>query len=423
MKILLSTYGSLGDIHPFIALALELQKRGHEPVFATSEKYRPKIEGESLQFRPIRPDLPADDELGAMIRQVMDLKTGTQYLFQKLLMPPLRQSYADLVEAGADCDLILSHPAAPATPLAARKLRKKWLSTALAPISLWSKFDPPVPPTMPHLEFLRRGGPLVNQAFLQIAKTVTRRWCAELDNLNRDEGLRDAGHPMFEGQYSPFGTLALFSPLLFGPQKDWPVNTIATGFCFYDKTGFKSEISPSCQQFLETGEAPIIFTLGSSAVFDAGNFYWKSAQIASEYEKRALLLVGKNLDAYPSEKLPPGILAVEYAPYSEVFPRACLIVHQGGIGTTAQALRAGVPQIVMPYAHDQPDNAARLRRLGVGQISTRRHYPGQAFELMLDLQVDVADSAEARRARAIGEKIRAENGPQAACEAIERLIG
>ncbi len=142
---------------------------------------------------------------------------------------------------------------------------------------------------------------------------------------------------------------------------------MVAGFTFYDGTQGGAELTPELKQFLDAGEPPIVFTLGSAAVMTPGSFYQESIQAAKLLNRRAVLLIGKNA---PPENLPDDILAVSYAPYSQIFPYACAIVHQGGIGTTAQALRAGRPTLVMPYSHDQPDNAARVERLGTSRTIT-----------------------------------------------------
>jgi rhamnosyltransferase subunit B len=109
---------------------------------------------------------------------------------------------------------------------------------------------------------------------------------------------------------------------------------------------------------------PIIFTLGSAAVVTPGTFYQDSIESAKQLNRRAVLLIGNNP---PPTNLPEEMIAVDYVPYSQILPHACAIVHQGGIGTTAQALRAGIPTLVIPYGNDQPDNAARVEHLGTSR--------------------------------------------------------
>lgn len=412
MTILFSTFGSLGDLHPYLAIALEAKARGHTPIFATAPKYRPKIEALGLKFRAVRPDLPPDDSFSDLAKRVMDLKDGPRYLFEEIINPNLRDSYADLLAASEGADILITHPAVISGPLVAQKTGKKWLSSVLAPISLWSKLDPPTPPTVPHLDFLRNLGPIWPTIMFTLGKIGTKKWISNLEKLRAEIGVPSLGHPMFEGQFSPFGTLALFSPIFAPPQRDWPTKTTATGFCFYDASGMNQKSSEDWRSWLEQGEAPLVFTLGSSAVHDAGDFWAESARVTRKLGARAIFLTAGTWKSDSNE-----ILALDYAPHSEIFPLARLVVHQGGAGTTAQALRAGKPQIVTPYAHDQPDNARRLRGLGVALSTLQGQFSGKAADEIVSraLNLDVG------RARQIGEKIRLENGPRAACEAIESI--
>ena len=147
MRIILNTFGSFGDIHPYMAIALELQRRGHTPVIATMEIYREKVEGAGLEFAPVRPDIPEprqqDPEL---IEKIMEPRTGPRFLMEGVVFPAVRDSYEDLTKAVAGADLLVTHPAAPAGPLLGRKIGLPWISTVLAPISFFSAYDPPVPP-------------------------------------------------------------------------------------------------------------------------------------------------------------------------------------------------------------------------------------------------------------------------------------
>jgi rhamnosyltransferase subunit B len=163
-----------------------------------------------------------------------------------------------------------------------------------------------------------------------------------------------------------------------------------------------------------------VFTLGSAAVQAAGDFFAESAKAAALLGRRALLLVGKDMPRPPAELLSAEIVAFDYAPFSQLFPRAALIVHQGGIGTTAQVMRSGRPALAMPLSHDQFDNAMRLKRLGMGRTISRRRY--RASSVVRELQRLLRDPEYARRASEIGCKIRAEDGLAAACNAIEAFL-
>jgi UDP:flavonoid glycosyltransferase YjiC (YdhE family) len=223
--------------------------------------------------------------------------------------------------------------------------------------------------------------------------------------------------PLFEGQYSPSLVLAMFSKLLADRQPDWPRQAVITGFPFYDRDG-EAGMPTDLVHFLNAGPPPLVFTLGSSAVVDAGPFYEHSVTAAKRLGRRAVLLVGKNSRNRPAS-LPDGVVAFAYAPYSDLFPRAAAIVHQGGIGTTAQAMRSGRPMLVMPYAHDQPDNAERVARLGIARTIARHRYtPARAAAELRHL---LDNPAYSQRESEVGRLIRQEDGVRAACDALERL--
>lgn len=400
-----------------MAIALEAKKRGHTPIIATSARYREKIEAQGIEFRPVTPDLPPEDEFAQLAKQVMDGKDGPRFLFEEILVPSIRTQYAELLAASEGVDVFISHPAALAGPLVARKTGKKWLSSVLAPISLWSRRDPSVPPTLPHLDWLRVLGPLWGRLQVEAGKAATKKWIAPIEKLREDEKIEATGHPMFGGQFSPYGTLALFSRHFCAPQPDWPQNTTATGFCFYDAVGMQAKPKREegdWRSWMQNGEPPVVFGLGSAAVHDGAPVWEAAVKAAKRDDVRVVLLTAGTFES--SEE---NVLCVPYAPYSEIFPLARHVYHQGGVGTTAQALRAGVRQIIMPFAHDQSDNAARIQRLGVG----RWMRPRELASLNLKLTRSVIEHQHFERAREIGERIREEDGAYVACDCIERLKG
>ena len=127
----------------------------------------------------------------------------------------------------------------------------------------------------------------------------------------------------------------------------------------------------------------------------------------------------RNLSIDLLGSLPDGIVAAEYAPFSELFPRAAAIVHQGGVGTTGQSMRAGRPVLVMPYSHDQPDNARRLVRLGMARTIQRGRYRADRAAVQLRELLDKPSYAE--RAAWVASQVREESGARTAADAIEKL--
>src|SRR5215467_3498942 len=265
MRIVLNTFGSFGDIHPYMAIAMELQRRGHTPVIATMEIYREKIEGAGLEFFPVRPDIPEPrNQDSDLIEKIMEPKTGGRFLTEEVIFPAVRDSYEDLLAAVKHADLLVTHPAAPAGPLVGRKTGMTWISTVLAPLSFFSAYDPPMPPFWHWYPKFSVLGPRVLGFFLRLTMSTYK---AKAITAFRDElGIEDYGNPMFAGQHSPTRVLALFSRVFAQPQPDWPKQTAITGFCFYDGN-HDAPIPAELTRFLENGSPPIVFTLGSSAVW------------------------------------------------------------------------------------------------------------------------------------------------------------
>src|SRR5215813_3504902 len=376
-RIVISTFGSFGDIHPYVAIALELKARGHSPLIATSEVYREKMEALNIDFHSVRPQMPSfdqPDEIGRIVADLMDAKDGSEKVMQ-LLLPYLRDIYEDLDAAAASADLLLTHPLPLVGPIVAQIRKLPWVSSVLAPTSFFSNYDPIVPPQWPGLYKVMKLSPWVGRGIMALATLKLDKLMQPVYELRAELGLPRGEQPLFAGQHSPACVLALFSKVMAQPQPDWPKHTVVTGFPFYDRRDYFGETGTPAgiKEFLETGESPIIFTLGSSAHWVAKNFYRDSIEAATALGKRALLLIGHPRNM-PPRPLPQGVAAFEYAPYSEVLPRACAVVHQGGVGTTGQGLRSGKPVLILPHAHDQFDNAARAVRLGCARALPRPHY-------------------------------------------------
>lgn len=415
-RIVLCTFGSLGDLHPFIAIALGLRERGHEAIVATSEKYREKIESLGVGFRAVRPDIPEDPDA---LLPFFDIRRGPERLVRDFMMPALRDSYEDTLVAAEGADLLVGHPLTYAVRLVAEKQRLPWASTVLSPMNFFSVHDPPVLGPAPFLAKLRFLGPAFYRPLFRFMMMHVRSWSEPWHRLRAELGLPPTSdHPMFVEAMSPSLVLTLYSEVLGARQPDWPRQAVTTGFPFFDRDGDEG-MSRELAAFLDAGEPPIVFTLGSSAVLHPGKFYAESARAAAILKRRAVLLVGRELDNRPAA-LPDGVAAFDYAPYSEIFPRAAAVVHSGGIGTTAQALRAGRPMIVVPFAFDQPDNADRVTRIGVGRTIARHRY--DARRATRELERILGDPSFATKAAEIGARIRCEDGVGRACDALEQAM-
>jgi UDP:flavonoid glycosyltransferase YjiC (YdhE family) len=185
-----------------------------------------------------------------------------------------------------------------------------------------------------------------------------------LNRFRRELGLPKVRAILKDWIHSPERVIGLF-PEWFAPiQPDWPAQTRLSGFPLYDEI----DVTPmpgEVEAFLQAGEAPIAFTPGS-AMWNARRFFEASAAACARIGRRGILLT-RHADHLPAH-LPAGVIHVPFAPFSALLPRCAAFVHHGGIGSSAQALASGVRQLVMPFTHDQPDNADRLKRLGVAHI-------------------------------------------------------
>src|SRR5262249_26874058 len=169
--------------------------------------------------------------------------------------------------------------------------------------------------------------------------------------------------PLLEEYLAADFVLALYSPRLGEPQPDWPPQTVLTGFAQYDDFDGEHRLPEDLEKFLGDGPPPIVFTLGSDVLTAPPDTFYADSVVAAKLLGRRAVLLG-----FP---LPPGrigeseVYCQSHASFSAVFPRAAAVVHHGGIGTTAIALKAGKPMLIVPGSFAQPDTAARLVRLGV----------------------------------------------------------
>lgn len=417
MRIVFVTFGSLGDLHPYVAIAGELKRRGHHPVIATFDGFREAVEAGGAEFAAIRPSMSAFGEHAAVVQRLIDPWKGPEYLVRDMFVAHAGDTYEDLARAASGADLLVTHPLAFAGTLLAEKTGMRWASTVLAPLSLFSAIDPPLFAAAPWLRSVRRLGVAPYKLVFGIPRLMMRRWERPLHALRAELGLPPAAKlAQVEGQYSPALNLALFSRLLAAPQPDWPPNTLPCGFPRYDGPPPDAVTRAALDAFLAAGPPPIVFALGSSAVMVAGGFWHAAIEATLTLGRRAILITGKPADALGA--LPPAIRAFNYLPYSAAFPGACAIVHSGGIGTLAQALTAGRPQLVVPVAFDQPDNARRACALGVARSVPFRSASGDVMARELALLLDRSGYAD--RAEATGRAIRAENAVEAACDALLR---
>ena len=419
MKFVLNSFGSFGDLNPYIGLGQALKQRGHDVVLALPRFYHSFAHDAGLKAHAVRPDIDPDSR--DIVRRIMDPLKGAEYLVRDLMMPLVEQSYDDLNEVVADDDVLVSHPLTYAAPVLAQYRGITWAASVLAPLGFFSQDDPPLMAVHPLAESLQRKLPGVYRRMIPLARVATRSWGKPVHALRAKLGLPPGPDPVHAGQFSPHLVLAMFSQVLATPQPDWPPNTVVTGAVSYDKV--LGGLSPALNAFLDAGPAPIVFTLGTSAVgaATAAQFFRTSLEAARAAGARSVLLVGRDDGNRPDFGKADDTFVTDWAPHSELFARAAVIVHQGGAGTLHTSMASGRPMIIVPHAHDQGDNAVRAARRGIAKVVFPTQY---RVALVRDhVRTLMTEPSWARAAGEVAGMVRSERGSDRACDALEALAG
>jgi UDP:flavonoid glycosyltransferase YjiC (YdhE family) len=416
-KIVLSTLGSLGDLHPFIALGLALQARGLAPVVATSAVHRDRVEGAGLPFFAVRPDQDeALRQLGLTLAEAAQKAIADDRFVLRMMQPFLAESFRDLCEIVKGADLVLAHRIAFAAKCAAEKLGVPQVDVVLSPSLLFSAYDPPHGWPLPFVRAPSRFGRGWNRGLGRLAHGALRPLTRPARAFRAEIGLPANGDIPFLRDSVAVATLGLFSPLLAEAAPDHPPGLALVGSTFHD--GVAAPPDAEIEAFLAGGDA-LVFTLGSIAALGGAAILRGAIEAARRLGRRVLVIAGRDdareLGVAPDE----NVLIRGYAPHSAVFSRAAAILHHGGAGTSAQALRSGRPQMIVPLFADQPDNAARVARLGVARVLPRRRFSTARAER--DLRALLEQPAYGQRAREVAAAIALEDGAAEAARIVERL--
>ena len=422
-RILITCFGSYGDLYPYIALGKALQSRNHEIVLGTTILYQQKVEAEGLSFCHIRCGFDqyiTPEITRQFLQRVFNPIKGSRFLVREQIRY-IEESYQDTYTAARDVDLVISNPLAYATPLVCKTLNKRWLSTALSPMVFMSANDPPILSSAAWLKQLHGYSKTLYRGLLWILKIVTKSWTKPLYEFCITHKLAvPDDNPLFDGQFSPYGTLAMFPACIAQPQRDWPAHTTVTGFPLFSAEEADSETLARLEKFLQSGEPPLVFALGSLAVNIATGFFETSSVIARQLGQRAILVVGAQDDNL--KQIEPGddLLIIHYVAYDKLFPHARVIIHQGGIGTLAEAIAAQRPMLIVPFGFDQFDNAERAERLGIAKTLSRTAYNLANAAPLIDMLA--TEPHYQQRAAEIGASIRNDHAIEHACAVIEAVL-
>jgi rhamnosyltransferase subunit B len=413
LHVLLPTLGSAGDVHPFIALGLALRTRGHRATILTNPLFQPLIEQQGLGFLPVGTIRDAEEAMADP--DLWHSRKGFEVVAQRVIVPAIVKIYR-LIEMSADADTVV---AASGISLGARVAQDKLgIPTAtvhLQPAIIRSLIDQGmlgnirISPSQP-MWFKRALFRLVDWA------AIDHHLKRPLNEFRATLGLRPVYRVLSRWVHSPRCVIGFFPEWFAAPQTDWPPHTHLLGFPLWDGGGGLAPVPPEALDFLDAGEPPIVFTPGSAAA-SMHRYFLESIDTARELRARAMLIT--NFREQLPRELPNGVKAFGYLPFSEVLPRASLLVYHGGIGTLAQAIKAGIPQLIVPSGHDQFDNGWRIEQLRLGRsIAQTRYRAGRAaaaIRSMLD------DGAMRQRAQEYAAKMDSPSALSRACDLLERL--
>ena len=417
MKALLVTQGSHGDIHPFIAIGKALRDRGHDVLLTTNPYFESQIRAAGLPFAPLGPRVDLKQAIAE--HDVMHPQRGPLNLLRNFLLPNTAEDVRRTRELIRERrpDVVVYHPIVLGAPWAC-ELEGRVPTVSITPSpTLWATPGDP-------LVLLPNQAASPGPASVWFGRLMSKWFLRffldrDLNRMRRALGLGKQHDQLWGHARNATLNLGIWSPLLRAPLPGDPVSSAIVGFTWHDRDHTQEAADVELDAFFAVGAPPIVFALGSTGVHAAARFYECAVEACLALGRRALLVVGRDQPAPSNMPRDGSFKPVAYAPFSSVFRRAAVVVHHGGVGTTAQGLVAGRPTLITPMAHDQFDNAARAKRLGVSE--TLHFAKLDTPRLTALLGQLLREPRYAAAAAALAPRIAAEDGARRAAELIEAM--
>jgi rhamnosyltransferase subunit B len=408
--LILCGLGSSGDVHPFVGLGRELIRRGYRVTVLAAGYFRDLVELAGLEFIDPLPGTDFRDTIRD--ERIWHRLRGPHTIVKRAVRPLLEPVHRIIVERHAPgATLVVGSSLAFGARVAQESHGIPLVSVHLSPALFRSDF---AGPRLPGL-FVDIGPSWFRRAQWRLVDTLVAdpAICPWLNAFRSGLGLPQARRIWGEWMHSPLAVLGMF-PEWFAPlQPDWPPGTELTGFPLYSEEGVV-EPAPELAAWVEA-ERPLVFTPGSANVF--GQAFFAAAADACRRLGRPGLLLTRFPEQVP-DALPPRVRHCDFVPFRWLLRRASALVHHGGIGSASQALAAGIPQLIMPLAFDQFDNATRVERLGVGRSLVPRRFTGPAVAQILDAML--ADAGLHGRCGAVASRLAPDDGLARTADAIEQ---
>lgn len=418
MRVSIITYGSLGDVRPLVALGAGLVRAGHGVVLPADREFRGLVERHGLEFRPLAGDVRAVTQGGGAADTLFRRGANPVQLTRALVRMAQDHGEAwtrEYLEASRGCDLLVAAGLGFYTGIGiAEALGIPWAGVGLQPVGPTRAFPPPLmtPPAV------RLPGAVNLALHLALMQVVWQGFRPAINRARRTVlGLPPiplAGPgPRMMREEPPL--LYAYSPQVVPKPADWPAFMHVTGWWFLDE---RADWQPpvSLRRFLDAGPPPAYVGFGSMGGYDPA----ATTALVLEALGGRRAVVSAGWGGLNASALPPSVYGLESAPHDWLFPRMAAVVHHGGAGTTAAALRAGVPSFVVPFLGDQPFWGARVHALGVGPAPLPRKDLTPSRLAAALAQMD--DPAMRARAADLGARIRAEDGVGAAVRILEEAV-
>lgn len=436
MRVIIITGGTHGDVNPFLAVGCELKNRGHEVTCLVHPYFRDSVAEAGLTLRELGPEI----DMAALIKNpdTFHPRRGPKLVF-KVTLDTMPITIAAVRDAIRDLkpDVVLTHFVMLGVRSTCEQLNVPCAVGVLAPLAWFSRLDP-VPSMQQRPGTFHTWWAGVKMRCLR--KTFLWVFDRKLNPIRAKLGLPKEKQLFLKDFHGGAANLGLWSRHFRSAMPDDPERGAICGFPWFDGVGRTRHIPAPLLAFLNAGDEPLLFTLGSGAYHAAPHFYEYAMAASAALNKRCVLLVGDLKYAPPGlQRMPASpasepaaldanaagdpararVIAVPFAPFSLVMPRACINVHHGGIGSTAQALRAGKPSLVAPLAHDQFNNGVRVQSLGAGRVRPLRQLSTRVLthELAAMLESPTMFTTAAR----LGPLIAAEDGAVNAADLIEKI--
>ena len=386
MDILMPTIGSAGDVLPVLRLGKSLSNRGHQITVLANRTFEAEVLQVGLHFVPI-----SDEETYNSVVLNPDLWNPNKafpLIVNQFILPAIQPMLAAIRQFDPKNSLILSCGFCFAARIAQEKWGYRNLTIHLQPAVLQSAYEPPRLGGLSFPDWLPV--PLTRLSLQMLDRFLLDKALApEINRIRQDLLLTPVERIYSHWMHSLTGVIGLFPEWFAPPQSDWPANTELTGFIGNMEP--EQGLSEDLKDFLDAGEAPILFTPGTSMQF-ANSFFEESIKTCQLLGCRGVF-VTQSISHVPLD-LSRNILFVSKEPFERLLPRCLAIVYHGGIGTLAQAIKAGIPQLVVPFSHDQPDNASRIKRLGVGDWISPKHYHAKPAARKLEKLLESLEVSE-----------------------------